>query len=76
MNIISDITQDYIREDIPAFSVGDTLKVHFFYLPLIKVQSKPVSLEILLCFINYFVISFIVADTPYVHHTNLQKDRI
>ena len=28
MNIISDITQDYIREDIPAFNVGDTLKVH------------------------------------------------
>ena len=28
MNILSDITQDYIREDIPAFNVGDTLKVH------------------------------------------------
>ena len=28
MNIINDITQDYIRTDIPNFSVGDTLKVH------------------------------------------------
>ena len=28
MNILNDIVQDYIREDIPAFSVGDTLKVH------------------------------------------------
>jgi len=28
MNILRDITQDYIREDIPAFGVGDTLKVH------------------------------------------------
>ena len=28
MNIINDITQDYIRTDIPSFSVGDTLKVH------------------------------------------------
>ena len=28
MNIISDITQEYLREDIPAFNVGDTLKVH------------------------------------------------
>ena len=28
MNIISDITQDYLRTDIPHFSVGDTLKVH------------------------------------------------
>ena len=28
MNILTDIVQDYIREDIPAFNVGDTLKVH------------------------------------------------
>jgi large subunit ribosomal protein L19 len=28
MNILSDIVQDYIREDVPEFSVGDTLKVH------------------------------------------------
>ena len=28
MSILNDITQDYIREDIPAFNVGDTLKVH------------------------------------------------
>ena len=28
MNILNDITQDYIREDIPEFNVGDTLKVH------------------------------------------------
>jgi len=28
MDILSDITQDYLREDIPAFGVGDTLKVH------------------------------------------------
>jgi len=28
MDIIRDIGQDYIREDIPAFNVGDTLKVH------------------------------------------------
>jgi len=28
MDIIRDIGQDYIREDIPAFGVGDTLKVH------------------------------------------------
>jgi len=28
MDILRDITLDYIREDIPDFSVGDTLKVH------------------------------------------------
>ena len=28
MDILKDITLDYIREDIPAFNVGDTLKVH------------------------------------------------
>lgn len=28
MNILSDITQEYLRDDVPAFSVGDTLKVH------------------------------------------------
>jgi len=28
MDILRDITQDYMREDIPDFSVGDTLKVH------------------------------------------------
>jgi len=28
MNVLNDIVQDYIREDVPAFSVGDTLKVH------------------------------------------------
>ena len=28
MNILHDIVQDYIREDIPDFDVGDTLKVH------------------------------------------------
>jgi large subunit ribosomal protein L19 len=28
MDIIRDITQSYLRNDIPAFNVGDTLKVH------------------------------------------------
>ena len=28
MDILKDIVQDYIREDVPAFRVGDTLKVH------------------------------------------------
>ena len=28
MDILRDIAEGYIREDIPAFSVGDTLKVH------------------------------------------------
>ena len=28
MDILRDITQDYIREDIPAINVGDTVKVH------------------------------------------------
>ena len=28
MDILRDIVEGYIREDIPAFSVGDTLKVH------------------------------------------------
>jgi large subunit ribosomal protein L19 len=28
MDVLRDITQDYLREDIPAFAVGDTLKVH------------------------------------------------
>lgn len=28
MDILRDIVQDYIREDVPAFEVGDTLKVH------------------------------------------------
>ena len=28
MDILRDIVQDYIREDVPAFNVGDTLRVH------------------------------------------------
>jgi large subunit ribosomal protein L19 len=28
MDIIRDITESYLRDDIPAFNVGDTLKVH------------------------------------------------
>ena len=28
MDILRDITEDYIREDVPEFGVGDTLKVH------------------------------------------------
>jgi large subunit ribosomal protein L19 len=28
MNIIADITKEYLRDDVPAFDVGDTLKVH------------------------------------------------
>ena len=28
MDVLKDIVQDYIRDDIPAFNVGDTLKVH------------------------------------------------
>ncbi|GHU68493.1 50S ribosomal protein L19 [Clostridia bacterium] len=28
MDILKDITQEYLRDDIPEFSVGDTLKVH------------------------------------------------
>ena len=29
MNLIEKITQDQIRTDLPAFQVGDTIKVHF-----------------------------------------------
>ena len=28
MNVLDQITQDYKREDIPEFKVGDTLRVH------------------------------------------------
>ena len=28
MNIIDSITQEYIKQDIPAFNVGDQVKVH------------------------------------------------
>ena len=28
MNILDQVTMDYKREDIPAFNVGDTLRVH------------------------------------------------
>ena len=28
MNILDQITRDYKRDDIPAFNVGDTLRVH------------------------------------------------
>jgi len=28
MDILKDIVQDYLRDDVPAFDVGDTLKVH------------------------------------------------
>ena len=28
MDVLKDIVQDYIREDMPVFNVGDTLKVH------------------------------------------------
>lgn len=28
MNILDSVAQDYIKEDIPAFNVGDTVRVH------------------------------------------------
>ncbi len=28
MNVLSSITQEYMKSDIPAFNVGDTVKVH------------------------------------------------
>ena len=28
MDLLSSITQDYLKSDIPAFNVGDTVKVH------------------------------------------------
>lgn len=28
MNILDSVAQDYIKKDIPAFNVGDTVKVH------------------------------------------------
>jgi len=28
MDILRDITEEYLRDDIPEFNVGDTLKVH------------------------------------------------
>ena len=28
MNVLDSITQDYLKSDIPAFNVGDTVKVH------------------------------------------------
>lgn len=28
MNILDSVAQDYIKNDIPAFNVGDTVKVH------------------------------------------------
>jgi len=28
MDILRDVVQEYMREDVPAFGVGDTLKVH------------------------------------------------
>lgn len=28
MNILDSVSQDYLKKDIPAFNVGDTVKVH------------------------------------------------
>ncbi len=28
MNILDAVTQDYLKQDIPAFNVGDTVRVH------------------------------------------------
>ena len=28
MNILDSVAQDYLKEDVPAFNVGDTVKVH------------------------------------------------
>lgn len=28
MNVLSSVVQDYIKTDVPAFNVGDTVKVH------------------------------------------------
>ena len=28
MDVLKSITQDYLKSDIPAFGVGDTVKVH------------------------------------------------
>ena len=28
MNVLNSITQEYLKSDIPAFNVGDTVKVH------------------------------------------------
>ena len=28
MDLLKSITQDYMKSDIPAFNVGDTVKVH------------------------------------------------
>ena len=28
MNILDSVAQDYLKKDIPAFNVGDTVKVH------------------------------------------------
>ena len=28
MNVLSSVTQEYMKSDIPAFNVGDTVKVH------------------------------------------------
>ena len=29
MDVLSSVVQDYLKTDIPAFNVGDTVKVHF-----------------------------------------------
>ena len=28
MNILDSVAQDYLKEDVPAFNVGDTVRVH------------------------------------------------
>ena len=28
MDVLSSVVQDYLKSDIPAFNVGDTVKVH------------------------------------------------
>ena len=28
MNILDQVTQDYLKKEVPAFNVGDTVKVH------------------------------------------------
>ena len=28
MNVLDSITQEYLKTDVPAFNVGDTVKVH------------------------------------------------
>ena len=51
MNVLDSVVQDYLKTDIPAFNVGDTVKVHFKIIEG-KTERIQVYEGLVICFKN------------------------